>query len=304
MACLSPKIAFYDTRVSPARVLFKPPSVVERFWSDALPDGVSTIALPCGKCFACRLSRCLDVTVRAVAESRMHEFSSFITLTASDSNLSDVFPNGLCHRPFQLFAKRLRKRIGKFTFLMCGEYGSQTLRPHYHVVVFGHRFVDGFIRDNCWIASRVLSECWPFGNITVDDVNINRLAYVAGYVAKDGFRDDKFWSDRGLGRPYVKWSRRPSLGLRWFLAFKDDLIDEHYQLSFVLNGKSFNFGGRYFLQKIRLTNPDLFDKISSTRRKSCLCVDAETGIMRHEELKRKCELKHHNQKTKKTERYL
>lgn len=196
MACLSPKIAFYDTRVSPARVLFKPPSVVERFWSDALPDGVSTIALPCGKCFACRLSRCLDVTVRAVAESRMHEFSSFITLTASDSNLSDVFPNGLCHRPFQLFAKRLRKRIGKFTFLMCGEYGSQTLRPHYHVVVFGHRFVDGFIRDNCWIASRVLSECWPFGNITVDDVNINRLAYVAGYVAKDGFCIDASWRCR------------------------------------------------------------------------------------------------------------
>lgn len=304
MACLNPKIAFYDTRVSPARVLFRPPSVVENFWYDRLPDGVSTIALPCGKCYACRMARCLDITVRAVAESRMHDLSSFITLTVDDDHMAAVFPHGLHHRPWQLFAKRLRKRIGKFTFLMCGEYGSTTFRPHYHAIIYGHRFVDGYV-DGCnWVASRTLADCWPYGHHTVDDANINRLAYVAGYVVKDGFRDEKFWDFRGLGRPYVRWSRNPSLGLRWFESFKDDLVDDNFQLSFCLNGKTFNFGGRYFLSKIRLRSPDIYDKIIASRRDSCKCDDVITGIMRYEQLKRACELKQHNQKQKKLMRLL
>lgn len=300
MSCLYPRLAFYDTRTQKARVFFKPPV---NSWYFRLPDGVEEIRLPCGKCFGCIKSRALDITVRAVAESRMHDFSSFITLTVSDDRLAEVFPHGLEHRPFQLFAKRLRKKIGRFSYLMCGEYGSRTMRPHYHCVIFGHRFVDGSFDesgDGLWIPSRVLHEAWSYGHVTVDDVNNNRMAYVAGYTCKDFAlgRTKDFYRSRGLGLPYVRWSRRPALGLRWFEAFKDDLIDDDYNFEFVLDSKPFKFSSRYFFSRLKLTEPEYCDTMSRVRRDRIRDVDDLTVIIRHDNLKRACEVKQYNLKKK------
>jgi len=265
---------------------------------DRLPDGVSSIALPCGKCFGCLKSKALGITVRAVAESRMHDFASFITLTVSDNNLPLVFPHGLCHRPWQLFAKRLRKKIGSFTFLMCGEYGAQTMRPHYHAVIFGHRFVDSFVDHDrgCFVASRVLADAWPHGLITCSDCNVERCAYVAGYTCKDFAlgRGKEFYEMRGLGLPYVRWSRNPSLGLRWLQKYQDDLLDDNFDFTFRFSGKVFHFGSRYFLERIRLQSPELYDKICASRRARFADVDI-TGIMRqYEQNRRSCELKQYH----------
>lgn len=305
MSCLYPKLAYLDTRVTPNKVLFKPLAL----WLalDRLPDGVISFSLPCGKCFGCLKSRALDITVRAVAESRVHDFSSFLTLTVSDEHMAAVFPHGLCHRPWQLFAKRLRKQIGPFTFLMCGEYGSLTMRPHYHAVIFGPRFVDGYVDDNCnWICSRVLQECWPYGQIMLSDCNSNRCAYVAGYTCKDFSlgRDKAFYERLGLGLPYVKWSRRPALGLRWFLAFRDDLLLADDGLSFVLDGKRFNFSGRYFYNKFRFTDPAVFDRLRASRLGRQSELDT-TGIMRQwDDNRRACELKQYRLKKKKEVSFL
>lgn len=299
MACMYPRVAYYDTRVSPARVLFKPLPI----WSvmDRLPDGVQSILIPCGKCFGCLKARSLSITVRAVAESRMHLCSSFLTLTVDDEHLPLVFPHGLCHRPWQLFAKRLRKRIGSFTFLMCGEYGSRTCRPHYHACIFGHRFVDSDYDSNIGvIASRLLRECWPYGNHMVDDLNSNRAAYVAGYTCKDFVlgRDRRWYKERSLGLPYVRWSRRPALGLRWLTSYYNDLLDDDFNFTFSIDGKIFNFGCRYFLEKFRFLLPEKFDTICAVRRDRLRDVDAITGIMRHERNFRACELKQYNLKRK------
>ena len=42
-------------------------------------------------------------------------------------------------RDFQLFMKRLRKKYSddRIRFYACGEYGSETFRPHYHAILFG-----------------------------------------------------------------------------------------------------------------------------------------------------------------------
>lgn len=292
MSCLHPHIAFYDTRVTPARVVFKPR---QEWLFLGLPAGVSSISIPCGKCFGCLKSRALDITVRAVAESRMHDFSSFVTLTVSDDELSFVFPHGLEHRPFQLFAKRLRKKIGKFSFLMCGEYGARTMRPHYHAVIFGHRFVDSSVDT----PSVVLRDAWQHGNIMVDDVNSNRIAYVSGYTCKDYVlgRGKDFYNERGLGQPYIKWSRRPALGLTWLRKYYSDLVDDHMQLSFVLDGKSFNFGGRYFLKKLALLSPADYDNIIAQRRGLSL-QDDTTRIMRYENNKRAVEVRQYQLRRK------
>ena len=70
-----------------------------------------------------------------------HEASAFVTLTYSDDQLVRTlgdFPT-LCPEHPQAFLKRLRARVApaRFRFYLVGEYGDQTHRPHYHLVLFG-----------------------------------------------------------------------------------------------------------------------------------------------------------------------
>lgn len=160
-------------------------------------------------CINCRKSRAWEITVRALAEKQADPLSpaSFITLTCDDAHLPQVFPGGkLYHKPWQDFAKRLRKKIGPFRFLMCGEYGETSHRPHYHAIIYGHDLRDrskvhlcsdsvlfGSVQhpkfghwndDGSYSSSRLIQDCWSFGHIMCDRVNDNRIAYVAGYELK------------------------------------------------------------------------------------------------------------------------
>lgn len=296
MSCLHPIQAFLDEGKTPRRVLFRP----KPEWLVVWPQNIRTIQLPCGKCYACLKSRAFDITVRAVAESRMHDFASFVTLTVDDQNLSSVFPHGLCHRPWQLFAKRLRKEIGSFRYLMCGEYGSRTLRPHYHAILFGPRFVDmEYLDDGGYNPSALLRRLWPYGNHSCSEANSTRIAYVAGYTVKDApyGRDKRFWESRGLGLPYVKWSRRPSLGLTWLQRFWPDLCSGQ-SMTFVLNGKEVNVGCRYFFDKLSLLSPDVFSTISLERQNYLKQIVDNVSFERHDDLSRRVAVQQHQQKRK------
>lgn len=83
-------------------------------------------------------------------ELQYHDSSYFVTLTYDDLHVpKSYYPDPetgeahtsftLCKRDFQLWMKRLRKKFSddKIRFFACGEYGGQTKRPHYHVIVFG-----------------------------------------------------------------------------------------------------------------------------------------------------------------------
>lgn len=271
MACLRPMLAYLDSRTNPRKVVFRPPDAWSVFGA---PEGVRAIQIPCGKCVLCRQARAFEITLRAVAESRCYDFSSFITLTVDDEHLHSVFPfNKLTRRPYQLFLKRLRKKIGKFRYILCGEYGSRTGRAHYHLIVFGHRFVDGYVdRAGCWCPSRVISECWPFGLFAVDDVNSERIAYVAGYQLKnDPIADDQDFPQ------FVVWSRRPGLGFEWFSRYWSDMVRNGF--TFSLDGKNVHLNGRYFLSKLQLISSRDYDTIMASRIPQQ--VD-DTHIMRHE----------------------
>ena len=303
MACEHPIPALIDSRFGKNRIFFH--------WSECpgvqsdssdlnllyLPVGVRRVELPCGKCFSCKQSRAFNILVRAVAESRMCDFSSFITLTCSDEFYQFVFPGGvLNHRSFQLFAKRLRKKIGKFRYLMCGEYGENTGRCHYHVVVFGHRFVDSFISNNTYYCSRVLYDAWPYGHIKCDDVCNERLAYVAGYQLKQ-------YQTRDGVSSYVKWSRRPGLGYFWLRRYWRDLLSADGKFTFVLNGRRCNISCRYFFEKFACWSPEDYAILKAQRANSMLLVDDdETHIMRHDAIVRHAMVLKHKQQQRKVDR--
>ena len=104
-------------------------------------DHVGDIEIPCGRCIGCRMRRASDWSLRVMHEAQLWKENCFVTLTYGHGKLP---PNGsLDHGDFQLFMKRLRKRVGKpVRFYMCGEYGDEGGRAHYHACLFNVDFQD------------------------------------------------------------------------------------------------------------------------------------------------------------------
>lgn len=116
----------------------------------------------------------------------------FLTLTYSDANLppgGNLVPDDLTK-----FLKRLRKTYSPdengltLRYFACGEYGSQTDRPHYHVLVLNQDLNDKRpIKSGSKYTlyeSSVLSKLWPFGHHALGDVTFESAAYVARYCMK------------------------------------------------------------------------------------------------------------------------
>ena len=106
------------------------------------------ISIPCGKCIGCRLDYSRTWADRCMLESQYHKNNWFLTLTYDNDHLPEQRPGSPVHslqkRDMQLFMKRLRKRFpnDKIRFFGCGEYGSKSCRPHYHLLLFGVPFED------------------------------------------------------------------------------------------------------------------------------------------------------------------
>lgn len=174
---------------------------------------------PCGVCINCRIQTTADMTVRLVHESKCHSENSYVTLTYSPENLPS--DGSLVVRDFQLFAKRLREVTGvKYKRYMCGEYGDDTHRPHYHAILFGVDFGDRrFYKRNKngdpLYTSELLDRVWGLGDCTVGDVAMQSCRYVAGYIQKKiygdkaddwyaGRRPEFAYGSNGLGLEYLR----------------------------------------------------------------------------------------------------
>ena len=110
------------------------------------------ITVPCGKCDECRVNHSREWALRcslhyAALSPEEKAKSWFITLTYDDLHN----PGVLCPDDMTLFFKRLRKHFKneKIKYFYCGEYGSRTYRPHYHLIIFGLPITDlKFIKNN------------------------------------------------------------------------------------------------------------------------------------------------------------
>lgn len=144
--------------------------------------------VPCRKCLECRLERAKEWAVRCYFEAqKTPDDNAFLTLTYDKAHN----PGVLSKREIQLFMKRFRKALDpvKVKFFACGEYGPRTFRPHYHIIIFGYRFPDRRYHSRSdkghpIFVSKLLSDCWPFGFHTVQDVSVNTAVYCALYAAK------------------------------------------------------------------------------------------------------------------------
>ncbi|UPW41850.1 replication initiator protein [Peromfec virus RodF5_9] len=128
--------------------------------------------VPCGKCLYCLSRRSNDYYVRFRVEQSKALGSAFITLTYSEDYFEPLNVDTV-----QKFIKRVRRSGIKFRYVLLGEYGPRTCRPHYHMLCFfysdPHRSLQ-VIRDN-----------WSYyGIVDVKNVTDSHLYYVAKYNAK------------------------------------------------------------------------------------------------------------------------
>lgn len=167
--------------------------------------------IPCGKCIECRLEYSKQWAQRLVCESTLYSENWFITLTYDDEHLIDCidytvspwshkldYVASLRKEDFSKWKKdfleymRYHYNITGIRFYMCGEYGSNNHRPHFHAILFNCPFPDLKLVKNvslggynyCYYSSEILQKTWKKGFVMLGSVSWNSCAYVARYVMK------------------------------------------------------------------------------------------------------------------------
>lgn len=265
MACYSPLRAW---QLESGEVVF-----CER--GDVLRD----LVLPCGQCVGCLLERSRQWAMRCMHESQLHLDNSFVTLTYGDEHLPENA--SLRYRDFQLFMKRLRKTGVKARFFMCGEYGDQYGRPHFHACLFGVDFPDRVLfrkmASGCNLyTSRVLASLWPFGFCSIGDVTFESAAYVARYVIKKmlpkverlGIVDMSTGELQLKASEFVHMSLKPGIGHDWFLKYRLDVFENDYV---IVKGRKCK-PPIYYSKLLSVIDPDSAEFMELARyRKSFAC---------------------------------
>lgn len=219
------------------------------FVTDGSPrDGVP---FPCGQCLPCRINKRRVWTHRMILEASLWSDNAFVTLTYDEEHL----PEGgiLVKKHLQDYMKRLRRKLEplKIRYYACGEYGTLTHRPHYHIIIFGYP------------PSNIYAKVWDFGHVEVGEVTPDSIQYVAGYVAKKiayKFRD--------LVPEFALMSRRPGIG---YQALEDvaRLMEDPNFRSYLglqgdvpaglMHGRKFYPFGRFLKEKLRALCSLTFD---------------------------------------------
>lgn len=236
------------------------------------------LKLACGQCIGCRLERSRNWAVRCMHEAQMHSASCFITLTYDDAHFSSL-NYSLNYAHFQAFIRRVRKKVGKCRFYMCGEYGSLNSRPHFHSCIFGLDFPDKVLfrrlDSGCRIyRSPLLESLWTFGYSSIGDVTFESAAYVARYICKkvtgdlaathymrvDPISGEIF----NISPEFCHMSLKPGIGRAWFDRYLADVFP-HDRV--IVRGKSVGVP-KYYKQLLKLRDPFLSDDLDFDRVKN------------------------------------
>lgn len=233
-------------------------------------DILGEIKLACGRCQGCRLRRASDWELRVTHEAATWRENCFLTLTYDERHLP---PGGtLRHEDFQKFMKRLRKQATKtdpigVRYYMCGEYGTEEGRPHYHVCLFNKDFNDRKLKGksasgHLYYESAELNKLWPLGIATVQDLVPETASYATRYIMSKLMGDDADnyeWA--GIEPEYNAMSLKPAIGAYWLEKYKADIYTHDYTIQ---RGKK-RTPPKFYDQIMKGENPDLIAAIKETR---------------------------------------
>ena len=197
--------------------------------------GFHQIGIPCGNCIGCRLDYSRTWADRMLLEASYYKNNIFLTLTYNDDNLPPKKAGSPIHslvkRDMQLFMKRLRKEFPdqKIRFFCAGEYGSVSMRPHYHLILFNCSLPDlKLLRENHlgqpYFVSDTISKLWNKGFHIIANVNWETCAYVARYVVKKQKGVGSSVYDKYNFEPeFSTMSRKPGIARDFYEDHKEEM---------------------------------------------------------------------------------
>lgn len=211
-----------------------------------------TIYLKCDSCKECLESQAIEWAYRIMDESRYYSDNCVITLTYDNENVTE----GLLIKEYQDFLKRYRKKLSpkRIRYFISGEYGSKKLRPHFHLIVFGHCPTDlkwhhKNKQGRDIFTSKEVADVWDRGFVSVDRLTFDSAKYSAKYMQK---ALKEFAEENHLQAPFIRMSLKPGIGLR-----KEDIpADKIRDDKIYHNGKSIKLP-RYYLKLMEANGVDL-----------------------------------------------
>lgn len=306
MSCYKPLIRLYnpDDREQSGRVYslarFSQLSGKQLKYEDLMYNP-KVMLIPCGQCIGCRIRQREDWTTRIELEARDYPKDQvwFITLTYDDDHIPGTIvktgeimrkvqytwkpgekrPSSvqiLLYEDIQKFLKRLRKAYrGKLRYFVAGEYGEQTARPHYHMILYGWKPTDlenlYKIHHNGYYNSKWLANLWGMGQIQIAQAVPETYRYVAGYVTKkmyeiDGKKANTYY-ELGQTKPFACMSLKPGLGDHYYQEHKAEIWRQGYIQC--TNGKQAQIP-RYYEKQMEAENPERLWRIKQNRQKNAM----------------------------------
>lgn len=195
------------------------------------------LKLPCGKCAQCYLEKARQWAVRAMHETQMHAESCFATLTVEDDDKIT-----LEEKDYTNFVKRLRhKRFNTISYLMCGEYGDEKGRPHYHALIWGYRPLDAkptsTLGNSPYSTSSELDKLWGHGGTSIGEITFESASYVARYTMKKLDKNSHrcMYVDSSTGQTwelYPEYSHMSrQIGISWLQKYLTDVYPKDEVIS-------------------------------------------------------------------------
>lgn len=306
MSCNKPLIRLYnpDDREQSGRVYslarFSQLSGKQLKYEDLMYNP-KVMLIPCGQCIGCRIRQREDWTTRIELEARDYPKDEvwFITLTYDDDHVPGMIvktgeimrkvqytwkpgekrPDSvqiLLYEDIQKLLKRLRKTYrGKLRYFVAGEYGEQTARPHYHMILYGWKPTDlenlYKIHHNGYYTSKWLADLWGMGQIQIAQAVPETYRYVAGYVTKkmyeiDGKKANAYY-ELGQTKPFACMSLKPGLGDKYYQEHKAEIWRQGYIQC--TNGKKAQIP-RYYEKQMEAENPQRLWRIKQNRQKNAM----------------------------------
>lgn len=268
--------------------------------------------IPCGHCWACQLNYSAEWATRNMLETLEHDHCYFITLTYDDEHLPILEESKIKikkdlgdHYEFQeitfendgtwisgslwpdhvsKFVNSLRKHFERegitgIKYFYCGEYGTQTLRPHYHMLLYGvpldlsqnySYHIDNNFKEH-W-KNPLIDKYWKYGMHDIANVEWSSAAYVSRYCTKKLFTGrENAWEYAKIGKEpeFIRMSRRPGIGMSYYNLHKNEIYEHDSMVMKTVKGNTGSFKPPKAFDKLfKEEFPEQFEKIEN-RRKEC-----------------------------------
>lgn len=280
--------------------------------------------IPCGKCIGCRLDYSREWANRGYLESKLWEQNWFVTLTYDDDNIEipeliemkdgrvifeeQALEDGenwlgtLVPKDLTQFIKNLRQIMKRdynedgIRFMACGEYGGETERPHYHLILFNlnlpiEDLYDPHISNKeIYYKSHIIERAWGKGLHNISEATWNTIAYTARYITKkiNGKISEEYYANKGQKKEFLRVSRMPGIGQGYYDLHKEEIYSKD---EIIIKNKAGIISckpPKYFDELYKAENPEAFKEIQEKRKREGKVAqslkDMQTSISRSERL--------------------